>query len=306
MRFRQYFLLLMLLSTAPLHAQLTMDQKLADFQYMTGVYAKRYGPYEWKRDALKFDLLNISPWLDKVRATKTDLEYFDVASEYVSNLNDAHDVFLLPSAFIARLNFSVDIYDGKLLVDFINRLRLPGEEYPFLSGYELVSIDGEDAMRILERYLRYSIAANPRSTRRIAASMITTRPQQILPSAPNVPDLSTVVFRRPDGQLETYRIPWAKAGLPLTGVGPRFTAAAIRRNYAGEQTDTDEAPLATELPEWQKVLARLQNCRLRTELFSTSARSHPCSPLPCRRVSCNGSAWRLPIRSFPVLLQRAD
>ena len=28
-----------------------MRQKLADFQYMAGLYAKRYGPYEWKRDA---------------------------------------------------------------------------------------------------------------------------------------------------------------------------------------------------------------------------------------------------------------
>jgi hypothetical protein len=254
--------LALVLNTAPLSAQLTVDQKLADFQYMAGVYAKRYGPYEWKRDALKFDLLSISPWLERVRTTNTDLEYFDIASEYVSSLNDAHDVFELPSLFVARLNFSVDIYDGKLVVDFINRQRLPAEEYPFLSGYELVSIDGEDAMRILDRYVRYSIAANPRSTRRIAASMITTRPQQILPSAPNVPELSTVVFRQPDGQLETYRIPWAKAGLPLTGVGPRFTAAGIKVRSAAGDTDIADPPVATEVPEWQKVLARLQNCQL--------------------------------------------
>ena len=32
--------------------QLTMDQKISDFQYVASVYAKRYGPYEWKRDVI--------------------------------------------------------------------------------------------------------------------------------------------------------------------------------------------------------------------------------------------------------------
>jgi len=41
----------------------------------------------------------------------------------------------------ARLNFGVDIYDGQLLVDTINRSRLPAGEFPFVAGYELVSID---------------------------------------------------------------------------------------------------------------------------------------------------------------------
>jgi len=34
---------------------------------------------------------------------------------YVANLNDAHDGYRVPSNFAARLNFGVDIYDGKLL-----------------------------------------------------------------------------------------------------------------------------------------------------------------------------------------------
>ena len=41
-------------------AQLTIEQKVQDFQALAGLYAKRYGPYEWKRDALHFDLLNIA------------------------------------------------------------------------------------------------------------------------------------------------------------------------------------------------------------------------------------------------------
>ena len=45
------------------YAQLTIDQKVSDFQALAALYAKRYGPYEWKRDALGIDLFSIAPWL---------------------------------------------------------------------------------------------------------------------------------------------------------------------------------------------------------------------------------------------------
>src|SRR6266853_1089724 len=67
----------------------------------------------------------------------------------------------------------VYVYDGKLIVDTINRLRLPANEFPFLIGYELVSIDGKDAQKILDGLLQYDVAANPRSTRRLAAGLLT-------------------------------------------------------------------------------------------------------------------------------------
>src|SRR5215831_1500934 len=130
--------------------QLTTDQKTADFQQTAALYAKRYGPYEWKRDVIGFDLMNIAPWLNKVVATKDDLDYYEVVSEYVSKLFDAHDQYQLPANFQAVLNFSVDLYEGSLIVDSINRGRLPAAEYPFLVGYQLISIDGQDAMTMMQ------------------------------------------------------------------------------------------------------------------------------------------------------------
>ena len=153
------------------YAQLTVDQKVSDFQFLSSLYAKRYGPYEWKRDALGVDLFSIAPWLAKVQATKNDLDFFEVMSEYVASLNDAHDTYFLPANFQANLNFSVDLYDGKLLVDSINRTRLPANEFGFIIGYELVSIDGQDAQELLDRLLRYQSAANARSTRRLAVAI---------------------------------------------------------------------------------------------------------------------------------------
>ncbi len=249
-------------------AQLTIDQKVADFQAVAALYAKRYGPYEWKRDKIGFDLLNIAPWLEKVRASKDYLDFYEVLSEYVSKLNDAHDVYELPSNFRASLNFSVDIYDGKLLVDSINRLRLPAAEFPFLIGYELVSIDGQDARGLLSAFERYEIAANPRSTSRLAAALLTVRPQVIMPHAANLPEISTVVFRRPDSTTESYRIPWAKSGLALASVGTYTTphaSAAPQIALSDGNTDVsdgDPPSNPAELPDYLAVLERLQNCRL--------------------------------------------
>src|SRR5262245_42446363 len=134
-------LLTIALTSSVAFAQLTTEQKLQDFRALSGLYAKRYAPYEWKRDALKFDLLDIQPWLAKVEATKTDLDFYEVMSEYVAGLNDAHVSYILPTNFVARLNFTVDVFEGKLLVDSINRTRLPANEFGFQIGYELVSID---------------------------------------------------------------------------------------------------------------------------------------------------------------------
>jgi hypothetical protein len=208
-----------------------------------------------------------------VQATKNDLDFYEVMQQYVASLNDAHDVYELPSTWQASLNFTVDIYDGKLLVDNINRSRLPAAEFGFVNGYELVSIDGQDSQKQLDGLLRYEIAANPRSTRRLAAQLLTFRPQVIMPHAADVPEISVVVFRRPDGNLETYRIPWAKSGLLLTSVGKYTTPglnAMTTRSRSGHNDRLGvptgdpgvDPPVADDPPLYLQVLSRLQNCRL--------------------------------------------
>lgn len=260
------FVCLVGLSLSSGYAQLTTEQKLADFQSTAGIYVKGYGPLDWKKKLYNFDLLDTAPWAEKIRATKNDREFFEVMIAYVNSLNDAHSGYSMPSTFVARLNFSVDIYEGKLLVDFINRTRLPAAEYPFAAGYELVSIDGREATKLLDYYSQYNNAANERSTRRNAATLITTRPQKIIPSAPDVPEISTIVFRRYDGTLETYRIPWSRSGLAWAGNGklpyPGGTIASARKAAeAGDETTATDATAAAS-PSYMKPLEKLWNCRL--------------------------------------------
>src|SRR3954469_12281804 len=92
-------------------AQMTPDQRVFDFQTLASLYAKRYAPYQWKLDALNFDVRDIGSWLSRVRNAKDDLEYFEIALEYVADLQDTHSSYRVPSNFTASLNFAVDIYD---------------------------------------------------------------------------------------------------------------------------------------------------------------------------------------------------
>src|SRR5262245_866953 len=84
-------------------SQLTTDQRVFDFQNLAALFAKRYAPANWKKQALGFDLFDLKPWLERVRTAKDDLEFFEIEAEYVGKLQDTHTGFQNTSSFTARL-----------------------------------------------------------------------------------------------------------------------------------------------------------------------------------------------------------
>src|SRR5881394_3778380 len=82
-----------------LMADLTVENKVADFNALASLYAKQYAPANWKIDALGVNIFNTSPWLEKVRATKNDIEYLEVCAQYVSIFQDGHIQFYAPGKF---------------------------------------------------------------------------------------------------------------------------------------------------------------------------------------------------------------
>jgi hypothetical protein len=236
-------------------AQMTLNQKLLDFQQLAGLYVKQYGLYEWKKEAIHFDLLNIAPWIDRVRKSATDLDFYEICSEYVASLQDAHDLFTFPSSFSATLGFAADLYDGVLLIDSISRGQLPTSRFPFQIGDELVSVDGVAVDELIQKFLKYSVASNARSARRSAAGRITTRSQSLMPHAHEIGDSAEVVVRRQNGTLETYTIPWSKTGVPVLQVGPVPSLSITARRGARESEPADAEPV----PDYLRPILELQN-----------------------------------------------
>lgn len=249
--------LLMSLGAAALcPAQMTPDEKVLDFSELAATYAMNYGPIQWKRDLLNFDLLNIGGWLTKAMNTKDDLDFYELCVAYVASLDDAHDAFNLPSDFQAYLGFTADVYDGKTIIEFIDRTQLKAREFPFQVGDELVSIDGVTTADLLQQFIPYSIAANPLSTRRIAADSLTFRAQSFMPHAHLIPDVSTVVINRQNGGMQSYSIPWAKSGTAITIVGP------VIPPFTGSVTKPKAARSSSPAPSYMQPLMRLRNFRM--------------------------------------------
>jgi hypothetical protein len=122
----------------------------------------------------------LTPWLQRIHQSN-DLDFQEALIEYVASLNDAHSFVSFPSNFSASLGFTVDIFDGKVLIDSINRSQLPVAQFPFAVGDEL-------AQTLIQSFRKYAILANQRSTDRYAASFIPQRFQSIMPHAPELGD----------------------------------------------------------------------------------------------------------------------
>ncbi|QOY88324.1 S41 family peptidase [Paludibaculum fermentans] len=202
--------------------QLTTDQKVSDFLQLAGLYAKNYAPYEWKRDVMGFDLYNVKPWVEKVKTSKSDIEFLDLCVRYVASLQDSHDEFYIPSDFVADMRILVDIYDGKVLIEGVDRTTLPRRLFPIDVGSELVSVDGIPVEDLIQQFVPYAAdgSGNVITRRRLAADAITYRLQTLMPPAGLIGDSAVIVVRGLDGTEATYTVPWVKSGTPMITVGP--------------------------------------------------------------------------------------
>jgi C-terminal processing protease CtpA/Prc len=253
---RSVAIALWFLFVGPLSAQLSRDEKFHDFENLAALYAKRYAPYEWKRAAVGFDLYDIGPWLNRVSRSKDDLEFMEICAEYVARLDDTHSWFRVPSTFAANAGFTVDIYDGRVLIESINRFLLPANRFPFQVGDELVSVDRKSVEDLIQEFSRLRRRGNPSTTRRANADLITFRPQAIIPRAVELGDTASMVIRRQNDNLETYSVPWTKTGYPLINIGP------VPKPGAPAVSDFSVSSPSEPTPDYLRPLLELQNFRV--------------------------------------------
>ena len=100
------------------------------------------------------------------------LDFYEVCSDSVASFEDTHSGFSLPSDFVARLGFTVDIFDGAVLIDSLNRTMLPVRDFPFVAGDEVVSVDGVNVENLIQQFIKYAPQGNIRAARRLAAARI--------------------------------------------------------------------------------------------------------------------------------------
>ena len=80
---------------------------------------------------------------------------------------------------------------------------------------------------LLQNFAKYSRYGNDRSTRRVAAARIVTRPLSRMPHAADIGDTASIQVRRASGAMDQYTVPWRKSGLPLTNIDPAPTPQSL-------------------------------------------------------------------------------
>lgn len=219
MRLFRIFTPLLLLAPFSL-ADLTQQQKTSDFMQLVALYDVNYAPYQLKIQLFNFDLLNIQPWLSQISQSTTDVDFYDICARYVASLQDSHDEFTILSDYDAWMHMDGDIYEGKFLIDYIDRTYLPKKTYSFAMGDQLISVDGVLVADLLTKFTPYSVngSGNPVSRQRLAAATITERYQGWYPLAA-VGANATIVVMQQDGTTATYSIPWDIQGTLVTTAG---------------------------------------------------------------------------------------
>jgi hypothetical protein len=241
---------------------LTTEQKLFDFEALASLYAKRYAHTDWKKTLFSVDPLDLTPWLDAIRASRNDTEYLDVLVKYVASFNDAHSSYRVLTDFYADLGFRVDLYfdtgrqNYSVLIDSISRTVLPLDRYPFETGDELLSVDGVKVADLIEQLGKYLSSGNTQAKMRLAASYIPARTQSIFPQAHLLGGAASVEIKRQSGAVSAYVIPWRKYYSPLTRIGP---SPLPKLNTA-----VPRAAEAEPEPPYLRTLARFRNERVET------------------------------------------
>jgi C-terminal processing protease CtpA/Prc len=288
MRFRFFFIAALVV--CPAFAQLSTDQRVQDFRSLASLFVKQYAPYEWKRDMMGADLYQLGPWISRVQQAKDDIEFYEIMKQYVASLQDAHSTYLVPSTFEAYLGFDVDIYDGKVLIDFVDRFSLPARQFPFAEGDELVSVDGVNAGDLIQGWWSLDSLASDRPTRRYLADLLTYRNQVLFPRAALVGDSSKVVIQRQGGALESYNVPWQTYGRRTTLDGPVPSPFETRAALSGT-------------PRGQALSARPRRGRVVVEEAElTAARALGERPAPRVRAAAAAAT----VDSGPFIRRRAN
>jgi hypothetical protein len=298
---QKFAVVALMLSASCLFGALTEEQRVQDFQALSGLYAKSYAGANWKIVSLGVNLFETKPWIARVRAAKSDLEHVQVLMEYVASFQDSHAQVRMQSNFLADLGFYCDLYDGKVMIDLVDRFLLPQRTYPFGSGDELISIDGRAPLELARQIALLSGSGNPRAGLRLALQRLTFRTQEVNPFAADVPDESTVVILRQSGATETYKIKWDKVGFPIRNLGAASTPGALSSGIQLRAVEESEIEEPTDRPAWRELFYKSRRAKLAgNRLFSRAEDEGADKPL--RAVLGRGET--APVWTLPAGFQR--
>jgi hypothetical protein len=194
---------------------MTTEQRLGDFNQLVSIIQRHYGPLRWKQETIGLDFKRVvADYNEKIGHAKSDAEFYRLLAEFTSELKDAHVSATVPSTYRARLGFLCDLVEGKVLIETIDRLKLPELLFPFKKGDQLLAIGGVDVKTIMKELSTVANTGHAASNDRINAARITSRNEGIGHKVPKGVTTVTVLPKGADKPV-TVTATWAITGTPV-------------------------------------------------------------------------------------------
>jgi len=229
---RLLLLVVALLSAAAFARPLTKAQKLEDFHTLVASIHTSYGPLEYKIANKGIDLALLDAQTEnRILNTATNAEFYYELVKYIAAYQDGHFGMSVPSDVIYKLPVAADLVDGKVLITYIDREKLPVVSFPFDLGDEIVKVDGMDIKDYLDEQVLYSPSGTELSRRRGASWSVFYRSAARMP-VPKTDTLKIEVRRGTSSVIEERELGWEKEGLFIDQAMPApllFTPMRVSR-----------------------------------------------------------------------------
>jgi hypothetical protein len=231
---------------------LTPEQKLSDLNQLVSRLKSGYGPLHYKQKNMGIDIdVVAAKYAQRVAATKSNSEFYYEIIRFIAEFKDGHFSANIPSTHRAYLPFVVDLVQGQVLIDKIDRTKLPEATFPYTKGDEILEFNGRPVFDEVADIATYIPNGYAGSVKRIATMALTNRRGSRMP-VPSAAAVTVKIRRGTSGVIDTVDLKWAYEGQPMDEfvVTPKFLSRKpgqpIARDYdhlsAGQEMSFLETP----------------------------------------------------------------
>ncbi len=206
-------------------SQLTVEEKTLDFQQLLGRIKSSYGPLEYKKDILKIDIDQLqTEYLRRIQQSKTNDEFYYLITQFVAEFKDSHFAASNPSNRRSALPFSVDLVQGKVLVDEKNDSVPFTDALTVQKGDEITHINGVPVQDIITSLLPYGGEGFDQTQKRITTWRLMSRRASSLPLMDGPVELTIKSVGK--AEIRSEKFEWIQTGEDL----PETLEAVRARN----------------------------------------------------------------------------
>lgn len=199
-------------TTAPYKGGFTKEQRVSDAQMIIGFFERGYAPREWKEELTgkKFEDRSLE-FLKSAGEDISDVEFYNIIARFVYGFHDAHTTVTFPSSAVISLPIGMEYIDGHVVVTYVDDKSEDAKD-AIKTGDEIISFGGKPVLEAVKELLPNVGAGNHESELKDATSLLSYRPQRLIPILPREDSLTIGIRSNKTGKESVVTLTWKKEG----------------------------------------------------------------------------------------------